>query len=861
MHDFTRLLMLLAVSVCALAQDPPAPPQESTPPASGGPGGGPGAGMRVGDPEPRPYDRVITKEAKSQPGIFTVHRVRNRYYYEIPVAEIGKDFLWVTQIARTTIGVGYGGQALGRHVVRWEKRDNRMLLRGVSFEVVADPREPIARAVEAANTNSILMSFNVEAYGKDNAPVIDVTRLFTSDVPEFSARTRLRARALDASRTFLDRVTAFPTNIEVEATHTYTASSDGSGGPPAPAPTQSFFGNGMRGTSASVVMHFSMVKLPEKPMMPRVYDSRVGYFSVQQTDFGRDEPKAATRRYITRWRLEKKDPSAEISEPVKPIVYYIDPATPPKYVEYVRKGIEDWQPAFEAAGFRRAIIARDAPKDDPSWSPEDARYSVVRWLPSNIENASGPHINDPRTGEIIESDIQMYHNVLQLVQDWYFTQVSPLDERARKLPLPAELQGELVRYVVAHEVGHTLGFQHNMKASATYPLEKIRNREWVSKMGHTPTLMDYSRFNYVAQPEDKIAAADLIPKIGPYDLWATMWGYKPIAGARTPDEEKKTLDGWAREQDAKAHLRFSTADTNGSDPGENTEAVGDADAVQATALGVRNIERIMGFLLDAGTREGEDWRDLDRLYGRVLGQWAREMGHVVQLVGGFDSQQRHGGQKGVRFTPVARERQAAAMKFLNEKALAAPAMFIKPEILRRIEPAGIGGRLESAQLTIVRNLLASSRLERLVEQEALDGAGSYRPAEFLTDLRRGVWRETGEAAVRTVVFRRNLQRGYLDIVAERLNGPARARDDQRALLRAQLKTLAGELAAAMPKAADAATRAHLDDSRDLISKILDPKIQWAAQGSATAGAPARRGLDGEMCWHDYGIYGASGQPE
>ncbi len=355
---------------------------------------------------------------------------------------------------------------------------------------------------------------------------------------------------------------------------------------------------GLRGNSATVITSHSMVKLPEVPMKPRVFDDRVGYFSRNLIDYGRADHRAMQRTYITRYRLEKKDPNAEISEPVKPIVYYVDPATPAKFVQYVKKGIEDWRPAFEAAGFRNAIVAKDAPTDDPDWSAEDARYSVIRWLPSTTENAQGPHIHDPRSGEILEADVLMYHNVQNLSKNWYFVQAGPLDPRARRLPLPDDLMGELVRFVVAHEVGHTLGFQHNMKASAMYSVAQVRDRNWVKQNGHTPSIMDYSRFNYVAQPEDNIDVADLIPKVGPYDKWATMWGYKPIPDAKTPDDEKATLDRWAREQDQTPWFRFSTAQAGSSDPYNLTEAVGDADAVLATTLGVKNLARVATLLLD-----------------------------------------------------------------------------------------------------------------------------------------------------------------------------------------------------------------------------------------------------------------------
>jgi hypothetical protein len=459
-------------------QDPP------TPPAGGGGAGQERPQRPEPSTEPKPYDRVITKDAKSDAGVFTVHSIKDKVYYEIPKSELNKEFLWVSQIAKTTLGVGYGGQAAGNRVVKWERHGNRILLRNVSYDVVADPGLPVSRAVQAANNDTIIMAFNVEAFGKDDSAVIDVTRLFTTEVTEFSARTRLRARGFDASRSFIEKTKSFPTNIEVEVSQTYTSPPDvnpgGGGGGPQPQPNP--FAQGMRaGTNATVVMHYSMVKLPEHPMMPRLFDERVGYFSVHKYDYGIDEQRAPQRTYITRWRLEKKDPNAEISEPVKPIVYYVDPATPTKWVPWIKKGIEDWQPAFEAAGFKNAIIAKEAPskQEDPYWDPEDARYSVIRYLPSTIENASGPHVSDPRTGEIIESDIQYYHNVMNLQRDWYFLQVGPLDARAKHLPLPDDLMGRLIEYVVAHEVGHTLGFQHNMKASAEYPADKVRDPQWL----------------------------------------------------------------------------------------------------------------------------------------------------------------------------------------------------------------------------------------------------------------------------------------------------------------------------------------------------------------------------------------------
>ena len=813
----------------------------------------------------QPYDEVITDEAETDEGVFTVHQLDDKVFYEIPEAELGKEFLWVSQIARTTQGVGYGGQSLGNRVVTWERQGDRVLLKSVSYAIVADDEEPIARAVQAANNDTIIKAFDIEALSEAGAPVIEVTALFNTEVPEFSARSRLQARGFARDRSFVEEVVSFPENIEATTTHTYTVPPS-SGSQTGPS-TQNR--RGMRPGSATVVLHYSMVKLPEEPMQPRLFDERVGYFSVRQIDYGRDEHRSPNRRFITRWRLEKQDPDAAVSDPVTPITYWIDPATPTKWVSYMKQGVEAWQPAFEAAGFRNAVIAREAPsvEEDPDWSPEDARYSVIRWLPSTTENASGPHVHDPRTGEILETDIQFHHNVMNLVRDWYFVQVGPLDPRAQTLPLPDELMGELLAYVVTHEVGHTLGFQHNMKASSLYPPEKVRDPEWVKTMSHTPTLMDYSRFNYVAQPEDGIAVEDLIPKIGPYDKWATMWGYKPIPGAASADDEKTTLDEWSRQQDETAWYRFSTPGSRNADPGQLTEAVGDADAVQSTALGLKNLERVAAMLLDATNTPGDPYDDLDELYGRLVGQWATEMNHVAAVVGGVTSQQKHFGQEGVRFATIPRETQAGAVAFLNDHAFTTPMFLVDPKILRRIEPVGVLDRIRTSQAGVLRTLMNSARLARLVEQQAIDGDVAYAPTDFLADLRGGLWRELAEVDVEIDAYRRNVQRTYLDLIDDRLNGRSPAEDDARPFLRGELRALDRSIAAALAQVSDRATRLHLEDVQDQIAKTLDPP----ARVSAPSGGGSSRAFDdvnlvgalvdpwsglaqaGESCWPEYAI--------
>ncbi|MDQ6612551.1 MAG: zinc-dependent metalloprotease, partial [Gemmatimonadota bacterium] len=806
--------------------------------ANGGRGGG-GAGAQQGtaDPLPRPYNTIITNRAITKKGVFDVHQVASRLYFEIPKKELGKDFVIVTTLNSTAGEIGIRGTQGGNNLVRFERRDNRIFLREASYtEFISDTSAAGRRAFDLISLTKILAAFNIEAYGPDSSSVIEVTRLFTGGVPEYTA---LGARVqVDATRSYVDHWAAFARNVNVTAVQSFT--------PQAAAGAAA--GGGGRGAGAGSAAttekySFSIAKLPDVPMRPRLMDDRVGYFGVTQRDFSGATQRVEPRRLISRWRLECSDQMVgELCVPKKPITYYLDPATPAWIKPWIKKGIESWQPAFEAAGFSKGIVAAEPP-NDPDFSGEDATVSMVRWLPSATENAVGPSLKDPRTGEIIDADVQTYLNVMNLARSWYFTQVGPLDKRAQKFPLPDSLMGRLVEYVTAHEVGHTLGFPHNFKASSMYPLDSVRSKTWVKTMGHTPSLMDYSRFNYVAQPEDGIALEDLIPKVGPYDKYAVMWGYKPIPGANSPEAEKPTLDKWARMQDSIPWYRFANdGGAQGADPGEQSEAVGDADAVRATALGIKNLKRVMTLMEGATAwKDGTSYADLNEIYGRTVGQWANEMGHVARIVGGEYKQEKMVGQAGGVYRPVEPARQRAAVQFLLDNAFTTPTWLMDEKILNKIEYTGSLNRVGNAQARAMTALLSNERLDRMIEMEALtkNKASLYPVSEFLSDLRRGLWKElaTGETID---PFRRRLQREYLDVMAAKINPPvvaaaaapaaggrgggrgAAGAGDFRAIVKSEMRALDAQLAAAIGKSSDRMTKAHLEDARDEIKGMLDP---------------------------------------
>ena len=785
---------------------------------------------------PKAYDEVIKEDFTTSSGLFSTHRGDDKVFYEIPPEGFDRDMLWVTQVAKTQAGFGYGGTGVGDRVVRWELRDEKVLLRDVKYRIRADESDSVARSVEATSLAPIIEVFPVKAWGKDKAAVIDVTGLFTGDYPEFSAKRRLNASGVDKDRTFVEEVKAFPENIETKVLVTYKLSSSEGRGSSGERPRGPF----PRGTrrdptqgAVTVLLHHSMVKLPEKPMAPRRHDDRVGFFSVSFEEYDGIDHEVETIRYVTRWRLEKKDSSAEVSEPVKPIVFYVGREVPDKWRPWVHKGIEMWQPAFEAAGFRNAIVAKDPPseREDPDWDAEDARYSTIRWLPSTIENAMGPHVHDPRSGEILEADILMYHNVVKLVRDWYFVQASPNDPRAQKLPMPDEVVGEALAYVVAHEVGHSLGFPHNMKASSSYTVEQLRDAEFTAAYGTEASIMDYGRFNYVAQPGD---GARLIPLVGPYDYFAVDWGYRQFAGG----EEEEGLRKIVARQIDDPMLRFGNPNPM-EDPTQQTEDLG-SDAILATEMGLRNIDRVASYLVDATCSEGEDYRLLRNMYDELHGQRDRELMHVANVVGGFERQNLWFGDSDRVYHPLAADKQREAVRFLLDHAFTTPETMVDPEITLRLESNGAADRVVRGQKRILQALINESRVKRMAEHAAWAPENPYLATELMSDLRHGIWSELFQSPVTVDLYRRNLQRAHVDVLVERLGEAEIPDSDLPGLSRSELEAIRWAARTGAERAGDDITRVHLQDLEARIRQALNPLLEGSPRPVASPASAGTR---------------------
>ena len=689
----------------------------------------------------------IVKEATKDEGLFNVYKKDDKYYFEIPDSLIGRDMLMVTRVSKMSVSIPLTQHKLNEQVLRWEKKDKNFLLRESSFVNFANDSLPISEAVVNSNFEPILFKFKIEAVSDSlNTSLIDVTTLFNSDVkplgyPQRSRKAR-KISSLDTKLSYIESIKSYPKNIEARHVKTYRSSETESG-------------------TVSMEINNSMVILPKTPMKRRYFDERVGWFTNSQTDYGIDNQEAKTVKYLKRWRLEVKDEdiekfeAGELVEPKKPIVYYIDPATPKKWRKYLKQGVEDWQAAFESAGFKNAILAKDPPtkEEDPDWSPEDVRYSVIRYLASPILNANGPSTSDPRSGEIIESDINWYHNVMKLLRNWFFIQTSVINENVRSPEFDNETMGRAIRFVSAHEVGHTIGLPHNFGSSSAYPVDSIRSKTFTKKYGIAPSIMDYARFNYIAQPGDE--GVSLVIDVGPYDKYSTMWGYKPIL-YKTAEEEKEVLNKWITERADDLMFRFGSSSI---DPSSQTEDLGN-DAIKASNYGIANLKRIIPNLIEWTTEDGENYDELQYLYGQVLSQFRRYLGHVSTNVGGVYQYYKTSDQEGAVYTHVEKNHQKNCIKFLNKNLFETPTWVINKNILDKIQFAGAVDQVRGLQSSYLNRILDFGRLARVIENEALNGSAAYSLDELLLDLKNGIFSELKNNS-NIDIYRRNIQRAFI----------------------------------------------------------------------------------------------------
>ena len=780
----------------------------------------------------QPYGKIVTKDHKTDEGLFKIHKKDDSYLFEIPDSLLNKEMLMVTRIAKTASGIGFGGGKTNTQVLRWEKKNKKILLRVVSYNVVADTILPVHEAVVNSNLEPILFSFPIKAFSKDStATVIDATSLFSTDVKPlgFPSRNRKRYQAtrMDKTRSYIDRISSYPLNIEIRHVKTYFANK---------APSNSALG------SITLEMSNSLVLLPKVPMKRRYFDERVGWFARGQTDYGLDAQKSKTVTYLDRYRLEVKDEDiekfkrGELVEPKKQIVYYVDRATPKEWVPYIIQGVNDWQVAFEAAGFKNAIVGKMAPteEEDPDYSPEDVRYSVIRYLASPIPNANGPHVSDPRSGEILESDINWYHNVMSLLHNWYFIQTAAINPEARGNSFKTETMGELIKFVSSHELGHTLGLPHNMGSSAAFPVDSLRSASFTKKYGTAPSIMDYARFNYVAQPEDKGVA--LMPNIGVYDKYAIAWGYRPILD-KDAKGEKETLDSWITAHAGDPMYRFGHQQAGGVvDPSSQTEDLGD-NAMKASMYGIKNLKRILPRLEEWTSEKGQNYENLSTMYGQALGQFNRYMGHVTANIGGVYEEYKTTDQEGAVYTHVDKATQKEALKFVVDELFKTPTWMLDKNIFSKTEFSGSVERVRGLQARTVNNILNPGRMARMIENETMNGSNAYTLVSMMSDLRRGVWSELYNG--RSIdTYRRNLQRAHLDRLDYLLNKAKNQRganfgyfkqsgininqSDVKSVARGELKRLQRDAKAASYKG-NTLTRYHLQDVVDRIDTILDPK--------------------------------------
>lgn len=852
MKKIVLVLLASGFSLSILAQRRPTTPPV-TPPASTTPAAPAGlfAGPKTG---PKPYKEVITNKAVTQKGLFSVHKVEDKYYFEIADSVMNREIMAVTRFVRVPANRGgratYGGELTNQQTVSFERGpSNNLFMRVITLVNVADTSHAIYRAVTNSNLNAIAAAFPVAAYGKDSASVVvDVTDFFKGDNQVVSvnpnAKRAFNLSAIAPDRSYIQNISSFPMNTEIRTVKTFGSSP--AMGLLSSAPTSSIPAANAAG-AVTIELNTSMILLPRTPMASRYWDRRVGFFPDNYTSYSDNQQRVEENSFAVRWRLEPKEGDVEkwkrgeLVEPKKPIVYYIDPATPKKWRSYLIAGINDWQSAFEKAGFKNAIMGKEWPANDSAMSMEDARYSVIRYFASDVENAYGPNVHDPRSGEILESHIGWYHNVMKLVHDWYMVQVAAVNPRARKMKFDDDLMGQLIRFVSSHEVGHTLGLMHNMGSSSRTPVEKLRDKAWVEANGHTGSIMDYARFNYVAQPEDKISEIGLFPRIGDYDKWAVRWGYGYIPGTteETQKAESNKLIIKALAENPRAY--FGTYELgNSSDPRNQSEDLGD-NAMLASTYGIKNLKFILKNLPEWTKEETDQNQNIDEMYTQLVGQFRRYMGHVTANVGGVYETIKTSAQAEPVYEVTPKTRQTEALNFLQTQLFNTPVWLMDKSILNRITNPGESDLIASAQEAALNNLLSADRLNRMqISLERFPGK-AYSAVEMINDLQNGLFSEL-KSKKPIDTYRRRMQKSYVDKLeafvnpatttglllisfnrAGSLSPTELSRTDIPSIARMQLMQLKTQVSGALAGTTDKMSKIHLLDLQQRIKTALDPK--------------------------------------
>ncbi len=792
--------------------------------------------------EPKPYKEVITDKAATMSGMLKVHKIDQKYFFEIADTLLGRDILVVNRISKSGADVrgsmlGYAGDQINENVIRFEKGQNhKFYIKSISFTERSSDSLGMYKSVLNSNLQPILAAFDIKAYAKDSisgvkGAVIDVTEYLNSDneLFYFEARTKksLSLGAQLADRSYLQSIRAFPLNVEIKAIKTYTKAPILPNMPVQGAPV------------ATLELNSSLVLLPKIPMQPRYADARVGYFAATYTDFDANPHGIKREAMITRWRLEPKPEDVakykrgELVEPKKPIVFYIDPATPKKWVKYLIAGVNDWQVAFEKAGFKNAIYAKEAPSDS-TWSIEDARHSAIVYKPSTIPNASGPHVHDPRSGEILETHINWYHNVMDILRKWYFIQASAIDPRARKAKLDDKLMGDLIRFVSSHEVGHTLGLMHNYGSSSTVPVEKLRDKKWLETNGHTPSIMDYARFNYVAQPEDNVGTAGIYPRIGDYDKWAIEWGYKWLPQYKNATQEQLPLSKLIVERVKKNPRLWFGTELDPNDPRAQNEDLGD-NAMLASTYGIKNLKRILPNLVEWTKEENEGYGNAREMYLEVVTQYRRYLGHVVKNVGGMRTNLKSVEEAGLVYENVEEATQLEALAFLNKELFQTPTWILADNLSGKVsyDPARL---LLTLQKDILGTVMGINTLNKLLSA-TLSKTPTLTIEKLYTEVKKSVWTELSTGS-NIDIYRRNLQKNYVDNLKRMLTPSSMSgitpqqmqmfniidinANDLSTYGKMHLTELKSDIESAIPKF-EGISKYHLTDMLVIINNILDPK--------------------------------------